>query len=169
MMCKPLFIIILILVSLAAYSQKNDNIFFEKLLNDFSKNSYFILVKSDSQNKSTYYLIENDDLYYFFHETKGLDKTEYQKFMIPLLKYHKSIYLSNKDIFKFGFIKLTKNEHLGGKATIDKDAFVDNFFKGRVLKEGLSVEEKNYIVQVLFYWQIAAKIDDESGFLIIDK
>lgn len=168
-MCKPLFIIILIFVSLVANSQKNNNIFFDKLLNDFSKNSYFILVKSDLQNKSTYYLIENDDLYYFFHETKGLDKTEYQKHMIPILKYNKSIYLSNKDIFKFGFIKLTTNEHLGGKATMEKDAFVDSFFKGRVLKEGLSVEEKNYIVKVLYCWQIAAKIDDESGFLIIDK
>lgn len=155
--------------SLFACSQKHNEVFLTKVTEDFSRNSYFIIVKTGMQNNGTDYLIDNDDLFYFFHQTKGFDKNRYQKYLIPILQSNKSISVSDTDISKFGFIKLTRNEHVYAEAVKGKEAFVNNFFKGKVLKDGLSVEERNNIVQVLYNWQIATRIDDESGYLILDK
>lgn len=164
-----LLVYLIMTSSLFACSQKHNEVFLSKVTGDFSRNSYFIIVKTGTQNKGTDYLIDNDDLFYFFRQTKGFDKTAYQKYMIPILQSNKSISVSDTDISRFGFIKLTRNEHVHAEAVKGKDAFVDNFFKGKILKDGLSVEQRNNIVQVLYDWQIATRIDDESGYLIMNK
>jgi hypothetical protein len=152
-----------------ACSQKHDEVFLNKVTGDFSRNSYYIVVKVGMQNKGTDYLIDNDDLFYFFHQTKGFDKSTYQKYVIPILQSRKPIFVSDTDISKFGFIKLIRNEYVHTEAVKGKDAFVKSFFKGNVLKDGISVEERNNIAQVLYDWQITTRIDDESGYLTMNK
>ena len=43
---------------------------------------------------------------------------------------------------------------------------MQKYFNNRVLKDGISVEDKNSILAALFQLKIASKIDDESGYLI---
>ena len=47
--------------------QHVDDNFFNKITNDFSRNSYFILLRADLPDTTSEYLIENDDLFFFFH------------------------------------------------------------------------------------------------------
>lgn len=165
---KYLFIIILMFVSLTVSCQKKSCLFFDKILNDFSRNSSFVLVKVGLQNKGIDYLIENDDLFYFFNQAKGLNRTQYQKLMMSILQSNQSINISRNDISKFGFLKVIANAHVRARFSKGKDSFVKYYFKEKVLKEGFTDEVKNNIVQALFYWQIVTKIDGESGVLIID-
>lgn len=162
-----LLIYLIITSSSFACNQRGDEGFFNKVTSDFSRNSYFIVVKAE--NKGVEYLIDNDDLFYFFHQTKGFDKASYQKYILPILQFNKSITISDTDISKFGFVKLTRNEYIQAESVKGRDFFTKRFFKGKILKDGLSVDERNNIVQVLYKWQIAARIDDESGYLTMSK
>src|SRR5947209_8375821 len=111
-----MFIYLTMLSSLFACSQKKDKVFLNKVTSDFSRNSYYIVVKAGVQNKEMDYLIDNDDLFYFFHQTKGFDRTTYQKYVMPILQYNKPILASDPDVSKFGFIKLVRNEHVHTEA-----------------------------------------------------
>jgi hypothetical protein len=168
MMKHNLLVIIFFTLVGCAFGQKKDSSFFDKLLNDFSRNSSFVLVKIVLENKGINYLIENDDLFYFFNQAKGLNRTQYQKFMMSILKSNQSINISRKDISKFGFLKVIANADVRAKFSKGKDSFVKYYFKEKVLKDGFTEEVKNNIVQALFYWQIVTRIDGESGVLIID-
>ena len=62
MMKHNLLIIIFFTIVGCAFGQKKDRSFFDKLLNDFSRNSSFVLVKIGLENKGINYLIENNKL-----------------------------------------------------------------------------------------------------------
>jgi hypothetical protein len=146
-------------------SPQKDSLFVEKIVNDYSRNSYFILIKVKSIDKFSYYLIENDDLLYYYHQLKGFNEKQYQDFIKPLIGKNKSIIVSNDDIGKYGFSAISSAE-LEEKGKNGKDYILQKYFRNHVLKDGISIEERNVIVGVLFNFQVASRIDDESGYLI---
>jgi hypothetical protein len=149
----------------ASCSQKKDNPFVEKIIGDYSRNSYFVLIGIKSSTATSMYLIENDDLFYYYHQQKGYNEKQYQEFIKPLLSEEKSIMVSSDDIKKYGFTAITSAK-LEEEMKKDKSYLLQKYFANHVLKDGISIEERNVIIAVLFNWKIASRIDDESGYLI---
>jgi hypothetical protein len=166
---KVFILIISLLTTLVSCGQKKDKMYTDKVLNDFSRNSYFIVLKTVTEMGTALKLIDNDDLYFYFHEKKGLNKEGYKKFVYSFLNEDKELELTNNDLKKYGFIEVRHDKVVDTDAKKGKDFFLKKYFKNQVIIDGVSEEKKNYIIKVLYDWQIASKIDDETGYLVIAK
>ncbi len=163
---RKLAILYFTIMHFISCGQSYDNSFIEKITGDYSRNSYYILIDIKSLDKSSLYLIENDDLFYYFHQLKGYNEKQYQDFIRPLIKEGRSITVNESDIKKYGFTAIPANKKLAEDIKKGKDYLLQRYFKNRVLKDGVSTDESNNIIAALFNWRIASRIDDESGYLI---
>jgi hypothetical protein len=164
------FIVIIILIMLKnpfiACTNMN-SAFYNKVLNDFDTTSYFIAVDIKSPFYKGRTIIENNNLYMYLHKTKGFDKGKYLYFMKRTLRHHRALRITDNDIIDWKFIKVTELESVINVADRGSDNFVANYFNGRVLNYGLTDKEQNAVINQLFYWEIPAKIDKQTGNLII--
>ncbi|GEM_PF-1701912 len=163
---RILIILYCLVMHLTSCSQKKDNLFVERIFSDYSRSSYYILINIESSGKPLPYLIENDDLFYYYHQQKGYNEKQYQEFIKPLINEGKSITVSASDINKYGFIIVHPNNKMREEIKKGKIFLLKKYFENRVLKEGTAIEDRNIIISALFNWNIASKIDDESGYLI---
>jgi uncharacterized protein (DUF3820 family) len=164
------FIVIIILIMLKNPFIACTNInsaFYNKVLNDFDTTSYFIAVDIKSPFYKGRTIIENNNLYMYLHKTKGFDKGKYLYFMKRTLRHHRALRITDNDIIDWKFIKVTELESVINVADRGSDNFVANYFNGRVLNYGLTDKEQNAVINQLFYWEIPAKIDKQTGNLII--
>jgi hypothetical protein len=169
-MIRRLFILkLIILINLAGCSQKENTMFLNKIVNDFSRNSYFILINISTSNQVSKCLIENNNLFFYFHQTKGLTKEEYKKYIISILNNNTILSITSDDKKKYGFISINSSAVITETAKRGKTFFLNRYFNDRVLKNGIAEDEKFNIINVLYNWQIASKLDDETGYLFIDK
>lgn len=143
--------------------------FLDKVLNDYSRDSYFIVLKTATANRTTESLIDNDDLYFYFHEKKGFDKKAYKDFMSSFINQAKVLEVNKSDYEKYGFIEIKKNESIDTDAKKGKDFFLNKYFKNQVIVDDITKEKRDCIIKVLYDWQITTKIDDESGYLVMSK
>lgn len=162
-------LIVLLFTTLISCGQKKDAMFLDKILNDYSRNSYFIVVKTATGNRSALSLIDNDDLYFYVHEKKGLEKEAYKKFILPFLNENESLGLTKSDFKKYGFAEIKAIPAIDADAKKGKAFFLNKYFKNKVIIDGITNEKKNYIIKILYDWGIASKIDDETGYLIITE
>ncbi|GHN02379.1 hypothetical protein WSM22_38680 [Cytophagales bacterium WSM2-2] len=145
------------------YSLTNST-FIDKITSDFRRNSFFISVKAID---GTNYVIENDDLYYFLQKQKSIGKEQYRKEIKEKLIKGSSIEISNPNS---NFIKVVNVSTVEASAKKGIDEFIKTYFnKGKVLKAGITNNERTAIIQKLFVWEIASKIDDETGYLVISR
>jgi hypothetical protein len=148
--------------------QQMPDSFFHRIVNDFSRNSYFILLNINvSDTSSSEYLIENDDLFFFFHQTQGWSESDYKTKVLPFLAGKEKIKISKSDLDLYHFSSVKPSINIEKDSEQGKDFFVSKYFSNRVLKESLSDEERNSIIKVLYSWKIASRLDDESGYLMI--
>lgn len=159
----------ILLLSMQGCSQNSASDFVDKVTSDFSRSSYFIIIRIKFPDGVTESLIENDDLYYFFHKTEGYDEARYKEEISNLIKTDHELNVSETDFSKFGFIKLARLSKLDEEAKMGKDFIVNKYFKNRVIVNGVTFNERNALIKLLFDWNIASKIDDETGYLIIEK
>ena len=151
---------------LTSCSQKKDNAFVEKIISDYSRSSYYILINIESMRKTYPYLIENDDLFYYYHQQKGYNEKQYQEFIKPLINEEKPITVVTADINKYNFTVVDANNTISEEIKKGKKYLLQKYFENRVLKDGTSIADRNNIISALFNWNIASRIDDESGYLI---
>ena len=151
---------------LTSCSQKKDNAFVEKIISDYSRSSYYILINIESMGKTYPYLIENDDLFYYYHQQKGYNEKQYQEFIKPLINEEKPITVVTADINKYNFTVVDPNNTISEEIKKGKKYLLQKYFENRVLKDGTSIADRNNIISALFNWNIASRIDDESGYLI---
>jgi hypothetical protein len=145
--------------------QVNDS-FFNTVVNDFSRNSYFILLNVDVPGSASEYLIENDDLFYFFHRKQSWNESDYKKKVVPFLQGEK-IKVSNSDLDTYHFLRLKANEQIMQDARQGKEFFIGKYFSKKTIKVNLSDDNRNLIIKTLYNWKVPSKLDDESGYLII--
>jgi hypothetical protein len=141
--------------------------FFDKVLNDFDTNSYFIALDLKSPYYKGRVIIENNDLFTFLQKTKGFDKEKYKTFMNRILTHHKVLRIKEKDIGASKFIKVDLIESVLNIAGRGKNNFVAYYFNGIVLNIAVTDKEQAAIINQLFYWKFPAKIDSITGALII--
>lgn len=158
-----------ILLSMQACSQKGNDNFSDKITNDFSRNSYFIVLNVRLPEGIVQTLIENDELFYYFNKTKGYDKSKYKEVVQSIIKQSQVLNIPETDFSPFGFIKIIKVPKLNEEIEKGKGFILAKYFKNGVIVDGVSDDERNTLIKLLFDWNIPSKIDNETGYLIIDK
>ena len=159
---------ILMLLFLNGCSQmKRDKIFLEKVLSDFSRNSYFVAINRETSNKESAYVIKNDDLYFYCRQVNNLSEADYKKKMVLFLSHDSSLRVSQDDIKKYHFHEVVNDSSILAMKKKNIDLFLNTYFNGKVLKNGIEDKTKYQIIKTLYDWNIGAQIDDETGYLII--
>ena len=167
---KNIFVLIVsILFTLVGCSQQRNSMFLNTVLNDYSRNSYFISIKITVSNHTSLYLIKNSDLYFYFHETKNLTQNNYREQMLMFFDKNIPLMVTDNNVKKYGFINVLSNKFIDENAQKGKEYFLQKYFRNKVLTDRISETDKYYIIEILYNWSIASKIDDETGYLVIDK
>lgn len=159
----------LIFVLILFITQVNNvfgNDFYDNVLSDFRIHSFFVAVNVEVKNQEYKFIIENTDLYRYLSKEKGFDKDEYKKFIREILIKNENLSVREDQLDKWHFIKVEKADSLNTFACKGKEEFLNNYFQKRVIKDGLESNVRTAIINKLFEWQIAAHIDDETGYLV---
>ena len=159
---------LLLTMLLSACMQPADSLFYSKLVNDFDRNSLFISINMEFLDYKGRVIVENDDLFNYLSKTRKIDKEQYKKLITQKLKKNEAIVFLNSKVSS-EFSKVVSLPIVNKNDQMNPEEFIKQYFNGRVLKDGISDEERTAIVQKLFDWKIAVKIDDETGYLIIVK
>jgi hypothetical protein len=159
----------LLLMMLLSSCMHNDSVFYDKITDDFDRNSWFISIELKSSDYNGKVIIENDDLFYYFNQTEKVDKEQYKKLIKERLESNSSIISGKEDLVKFNFTKVPIIESVNKNAKKGLDKFIQIYFDGKVLKDGIADYERTAIIQKLFEWKIPTKIDDETGYLILSR
>lgn len=142
--------------------------FQDKILNDFDSNSRFLVVKVKSSKYNGSVIIENDNLYVFLNQRYSLDKNQYVTFVKKVLNNNLSIKINDNDFKKYDFYKLKASNEVDKNFKKGIHKFVNIYFNnGKVLKDNISDDVKDSIIEKLFISKISVYIDDESGYLVI--
>jgi hypothetical protein len=160
------FLILVSFLSLLSCS-KTDTSFYDKVLSDFGKNSYFIALDVKASSYKGRVIIQNNDLYGFLNKTRSWDSASYVTNMEKILIHRKALTIHNTDlsIWKFRQVKEINSVYL--KAGKGVNSFIENYFEGKVLKSSIMEDEMNAVINQLFYWYIPARFDNLSGELLI--
>ena len=142
--------------------------FIEQVLSSYDRYSYYVAINVKSEQDGRY-IIENDDFFYFYQQTEGLDKQEYAQKVKGKFQNNEIFDLRNIDLSKWNFIRVKEIPTISESAKKGREKFIETYFEGRVLKDGITDNERAAIVDQLFKWQIPANIDDETGYLVIPK
>lgn len=147
----------------------NNTKFYDKVLNDFNRYSYFVAVDIKSTTFNGPVIIENDDLFFYLNQTEGVDKNQFKVKVKEKLVNHSAIDIGNSDLTKWDFIKITEIQSINNISAKGADEFIKTYFDGDVLKDGVTDNERAAIIYQLFKWEISSKLDDETGYLVIHK
>lgn len=141
--------------------------FYDKVLSDYSDHSLFVAVDIKSREYTGRVVIKNADLYYFFNQTKGYDKEKYKAFMKKLLLNKTRLSIETASLSKWGFVNVTGVNGVKKYSSKSLQEFINHYFQGKVIKDNVGDDERNAIINKLFEWKIATRIDDETGYLVI--
>ena len=154
---------------LAMVSLGNDEKLMDRALSDFRDNSFFVSVTIEvkSSNTTKQYIVENDDLYRFLKRYEELNTKTYVSYMKKKMVGHKVLKLKelNSD-----FVEVVNLNNVNENAKKGKDHFFTTYFtESGVIKKGIDEKEKFAIIQKLFEFNVLSSMDDESGYLCIDR
>ncbi len=161
--------IAIIFLSMGSCSQRDNSEFVNKIANDFSRNSYFIVLNVKMPKEEVTSIIENDDLYYFFHKTRGYNESKYKKDIIHIIRESKKLNITETYFFNFGFIRINNQSKIYDEIKKGKDFIIGKYFRNHVIIDGLSDEDRGVLIKFLFDWGIASRIDDETGYLVLTR
>ncbi|MEM7514536.1 MAG: hypothetical protein AAF388_26645, partial [Bacteroidota bacterium] len=147
---------------------QSQNQFIDRVLNDFRNQSYYLSLKIESPEVSGKMIIQNLEFYYFLSQNRGVTRENYYETVKNLLSLG-SIKLRERDLGKWGFMKVIPSSKIDYFAAKGKEIFVKQFFDGRVILNGITSNEEAAIISRLFEWKVLTHIDDESGYLIITQ
>ena len=156
-------------LSIAASSINSGESFFDHLVRDHGPHSYYLVINVDSPNYKGKASIENHLLFHFLYRTqRRMPEAEYESFAKNLLVTKSWLKTKTVNLQRWGFRKLTSSKAVDDVAAKGKEEFLKYYFEGkagRVIKAGISDDEKNAIIEKLFEWQIASSNDDLTGLL----
>jgi hypothetical protein len=162
-----MFIIIMMLPGTFTGCSPEDSTFYDKVLNDFDTNSYYVAIDIRCPSYKGRVLFENNDLYLLLHKTKGLDKEEYKSFMKRILIHHRILKIRSAPSEVLNLIKVAEQASVDVFANEGQNKFIARYFNGRVLNDEVPMIERYAIINQLFFWDIPSKIEKYSGKLII--
>lgn len=159
---------LLLALILSSCTMNKDTLFYDKVTNDFDRYSYFLSIQLQSSNGKDKFIIENDDLYNYLQQSQNIEKVQYKKVIKDKLINRLPLEISNNPTSNF--IKVPEIESVNANAKKGIDEFIKIYFENeKVLKDGVTDNERTAIIQKLFEWEIASKIDDETGYLVLSR
>jgi hypothetical protein len=158
-------VFVLCLISCA----EKDTGFYDKVLNDYGKTSYYIALNIRSAQYKGKAIIQNNDLYNFINGSTPLDKSSYVTKLKNILLHGKELNIDGHDLLKWKFLKVNEMNSVYLNAGKGLNAFISTYFDGSLFKPGISPEETNAVINQLFYWKVPVKIDGASGELLINE
>lgn len=162
---KKMKLLLVLIVSSCTITK--DMSFINKVLNDFNRYSYFLVIEVKTTKNKDSYIIQNHNLFNYLQNTDKVSKEDYIKIMRDKLANKMPLTIDNPTS---NFIKISDNENVKINAKKGLTLFIETYFDNRiVLKENVTEAEKIAIIQQLFEWKVPCKIDDETGYLIISK
>ena len=160
-------------LSIAVSSINSGESFFDHLVSDHGPHSYYLVINFDSPDYQGKATIENHLLFHFLYRTQGrLPEAKYESFAKDLLVNKSWLKTKTINLQRWGFRKVTRITAVDDVAAKGKEEFLKYYFAGkagRVIKEGVSDDEKVAIIERLFAWQIATSHDDETGLLFFTE
>jgi len=70
---------------------------------------------------------------------------------------------------KWRFFKVAAINSVGKQSSNGLEKFISHYFQGKVIRDGIGVAERNAVISKLFDYGVRAKIDDETGILVIAR
>ncbi|MBI3141718.1 MAG: hypothetical protein HYZ16_02700, partial [Bacteroidetes bacterium] len=159
----------LLLFAILFSCTQKDTMFLDKVLNDFDRYSYFVAVELESTDYKGRVIIENDDLYYYFEQSQSLNRSAYKDMMFNKLRSDEPLDIESADLERWNFYKIPSIPSVVQTAEKGVEEFIKTYFDGRVLKDGITDDERTVIIAKLYEWEIPSKIDDETGYLVISR
>lgn len=156
----------IILVIFSMLSCNTDSTYsYQKVLEDFSKQSYFLAFEVNISSKKQKVIIKNTDFKRYFDKLYNSSDSEYKAFAENIIYNHKLIELNTDKLSNFNFIKVDckniENENI-------QSLYNKYISKNNVLDS--SDEKLNQcLIYLFFYNNIISKIDDESGYIIVER
>ncbi len=160
-------IIVLFVLFILISCSKGNISFYNIVLNDFDSSSYFVALDIRSPSYKGRALIENNNLFNFLNKTKGYNKQQYISVMEKILARNRSLKIDDKDMLKWKFLKVKEIGSVLFNANAGVDGFIRYYFDGTVLKYGITNEERNAVINQLFYWSVPTKIGPLTGQLML--
>jgi hypothetical protein len=158
-------LLMLILISCA----EKDNGFYNKVLGDFNKHSYYLALDIRSDDYKGRVIVENNDLYTFLKKTKGLDVKRYKSTMRKTLIHRRVLKIKNTANLSLNFIKVKEINKVYLSANKGVDSFIKNYFNGKIFRDNTPADEINAVINQLFYWKIPIKFDDITSQFMLDE
>jgi len=165
---KNYFFFLLLAVLFCSCSNGN-TAFYNTVLNDFDSSSYYVALNIKSPDYKGRVIIENNDLYHYLNQTKGVDKIKYHSMMQKILTHRRYLKVDDRDLLRWKFIKVTQVNSVIFNANKGVNSFIAQYFNGVVLNAGLSYDEIYSVINQLFYWGIPIRVDPISHQLLLDN
>lgn len=152
-------------------STVQDSIFYNQVINDFSTQSYYLLLKVNDESHIKYEIvIQNDNLFHVLNKEGRLSKKEYRNSIEEVFKNTGELLIdsaTNTSLLKYRFDR-EKCNCIGKKKAIE---IVDRFFDKKYLKPKYAdkVDTIRCVVAVLFEQGYYTLNDDESGYLMLSR
>lgn len=162
-------LIILLFLMQSGITVDNDW-FIKKVISDFhSRYTSFILLEVESEGYKGEVVIENDDLYYYYNQTKGFDQKEYQNIIYQILREKSPVKINKEDFDRFNFLKVPNDPAVIANAKMGVKHFIKTYFdKRKVSKDNITEDQRRAIISQLYKFNVLSWIDCETGYLLID-
>jgi hypothetical protein len=167
-MKKTVVILSLLLLILVSCSEKNPA-FYNQVLGNFDKHSYFIALDIRSDEFKGRVLVENNNLFTFLNKTNGWDKERYKSMMKRILIHRRIMKIKNTADLSLSFIKVKEINKVYLSANKGPDSFIKDYFNGKIFKYETPEDEIYAVINQLFYWKIPIKFDDATGQFMLDE
>lgn len=157
-----------LLLLIQSCTMGNDN-FIKKVISDFDRYSFFVSIEVESPEYRGRAIIENNDLYRYYNQTQNIDKKKYQDVIYKILRAKLTLNIKNEDFTQFNFFIVPNDTTVIANAQKGVDDFIKTYFEERVLRDELADNERYAIISQLYNFNIASKIDCETGYLVLYK
>lgn len=163
---RNLFIAFLFAQSCVAQNQ----LFQDKVLSFLDdRYCYFLSINISGPNYKGTVIIENDELFYFLNRTQDINETQYLNMMRQILSKKDTLVVGNIDLEKWDFRIVPKDSIVMSNTRKGEKRFIDIYFHNNVLKDGITDNIRASVIEQLYKWNIATKIDCETGYLVLSR
>jgi hypothetical protein len=155
--------IILMLILLNTSCSNNNSPFYDKVLSNLGKSSYYIALNIRSSSYKGRAVIKNTDLYNFIRKTDPRDTATYVSRIRKILVHGRTLNIGNADPAKWNFHKVKYINSVILNANKGVDSFIAIYFDGVAIRSDLLEDDTDAVINQLFFWHIPVKYDDVSG------
>lgn len=152
----------------------SDSSFYNLIIAD--RSSCYIAINVSCSDYTGRAVVPNNRLFLYFNEEKGFNREQFKEFITPIITGNLTVSINSSDFVKYDFMKTNPNDTVNKYFKMGIDEFLNHYFTKIEDVRMLSIANKNLtdneqadVVDILFNWQIASFIDDETGYLMIKR